>query len=157
MNSATMSPEEKLKELTRGLLEKTKARLVNWVPSQDKDREYTVALPHSWIRLRYINPRALPDFITLAFFNAGGVLVGALKAEEPDPEEEGPNPDWDLLNSLFTEVHRSAAGWDTVVDEIEKALAGPGPVGNPAPRPGLTGTFNSGRFGVTEGNPKSGN
>ncbi len=139
MSSATMNPEEKLKALARGLLEKTRARQVNWVPTRDKDREYTVVLPHSWIRLHYVNPRALPDFITLAFYNAEGVLVGALKAEEPDPEEQGSNPDWDLLNSLFTEVHRSAAGWDRVVEDIEKALASPGPVGNPSPR-GLAGT-----------------
>jgi hypothetical protein len=153
MNGAPMSTETKLKTLARGLLDKTKAGQVNWIQDREDDKSYKVILPQSRITLRYTVPRVEPDFITLAFYNADGVIVGALKAEEPEPDES--NPDWELLNSLFTEVHRSAAGWDKVVTEIEKALASPGPIGTlpPAGGAGVIGAVGSVAGSGSSGTP----
>ena len=92
-------------------------------------------------------PPAEADFITLDFYSAKGIDVGQVRADKPEPEEIHPDPEWVLLETLFTEVHRSVSGWDKVLNEIETALSGPGPVGQPAER-GLTGTFPS-TFGTS--------
>ena len=110
---------------------------MNWIRNQD-EAGYGVNLQQSRINIVYLRPKVAPDFIRLAFSNAEGVLVGALSADKPEPDDAEPNPDWPLLEALYSEVHRSVTGWDKVLNEIETALAGPGPIGQP---PGLTSTI----------------
>jgi hypothetical protein len=117
---------------------------VNWAKATAPDISYEVVLPESRLVLAYRSPRAEPDVIALHLHDATGAVVGSLAADEPDDVQPGgitgvftlnPSPepqaakDWKLLRDLFSEVHLSATGFDKVVKDIEKALAGPGPVG----------------------------
>jgi hypothetical protein len=137
------TPVEKLRNFARGLLNRTKARQVNWIPLQTRGRPpetpYELILPESRITLGYTIPAADPDFITLRLQNADGVTVDEWRVEEPDydPETESldqadPDGDWRLLTELFGEVHRQATGYDRVLSDVEKALAALGTIGKPA-------------------------
>jgi hypothetical protein len=62
-------------------------------------------------------------------------MLAADEPEPPGPMSAGsfPGPDaakdWKLLHDLFSEVHLAATGWNKVVSDVEKALAGSGQIG----------------------------
>ena len=89
-------------------------------------------LPNSRLVLIYGHPRAEPDFISLQLQNATGTPVDSWTVDDP---ESGEDPDWRLLRELFNAVHLVVTGWDTVLDDVEKALASPGPIGKLPPQP----------------------
>lgn len=112
------------------------------VADPPRETNYQLVLPHSRVSLTYTVPRAAADTISLQLENPDGVAVDTWAMEEPDwgdPEnprerdEVDPEGDWDLLYGLFEVVHRRVTGWDEVVNDIEQALAGPGPIGLLAP------------------------
>jgi hypothetical protein len=93
------------------------------------------------VLLAYGVPRADLDYVSLRLQNPKGETIDSWTVSEPDydPEHEGieeadPNGDWRLLQTLFSEVHRAATGWDKVLSDVEKALASAGAIGMPPPR-----------------------
>ena len=140
-------PLETFKEIATTLLEKTKQGQVNWMRrkgSTPNDTIYEVRLPKSRIVLKYAVPTADPDTITLQLQNPDGEEVDSWVVDDPDPGETPiPIPripllpsehereaGWNLLRSLFAEVHRHVTGWDKVVNDVKTALAGSGPIGS---------------------------
>jgi hypothetical protein len=54
--------------------------------------------------------------------------TGAL-TNEPMAVRSDANADWHLLNGLYEEVHLAVTGWDKVLNDVERALTGKGPIG----------------------------
>jgi hypothetical protein len=151
VKAAPAIPTPKFREIVRNLLAKTTAREVNWVRKPLKSdipvTAYEVILPESKILLTYSIPRAEPNVITLLLQNPDGVTVDSWAIDEPDYdpyvdriEQVDPEGDWQLLSSLFAEVHRAITGWDKVLRDVENALASPGPIGAKPPIPSGAGT-----------------
>ena len=140
----TATPVARLRQMARELLDKTRARQVNWVPAPNRNEPpefpYRLILPDSRVTLTYTRTRASEDFITLRFQNADGVTVDEWRVEEPEYypdvgqtlEQADPDGDWRLMKELFGEVHREATGYDRVISDVEKALASLGVIGKPA-------------------------
>jgi len=94
------------------------------------------------LAIRYAVPRAEPDRISLDLLSGDGVTVESWNAEEPDEDAEiVPDGDWSCLYGLYSEVHRFVTGWDKVMDDVEKSLTTPGPIGREPVR-GLAQTIN---------------
>lgn len=104
---------------------------MKWVQGIGPESNYSLTLPESRVILTYHRPRVEPDFITLEVLGSSGISAGVLAADEPDDQDPEPNPDWPLLRSLYTEAHRFVTGWDRTLGDVEKALAGSGPIGLP--------------------------
>lgn len=102
---------------------------MNWTRTDRPESSYRLTLPESEVLLTYHQPPVEPDFVTLEVISADGVSAGVLAAAEPDEQDPDPNPDWPLLRSLYIEAHRFVTGWDRTLSDVEKALAGPGPIG----------------------------
>lgn len=142
---APATPVEKLRAISRELLDRTKARLVNWIPrgrnGRPPETAYELVLPDSRVSIIYTRPSIAADSVTLRFQNLDAVTVDEWRVEEPDYdpdegrtlEQADPNGDWRLLNDLFGEVHREATGYDRVLSDVELALQSLGPIGQPAP------------------------
>lgn len=127
------------------------------MPDRDEGREtrYQLVLPKSRVVLTYTVPRAYPDTVTVEFVNPDGVTVDSWTVEEPDTgDEDNPKPlseadpdgNWEAAAGLFRAVHNQATGWAGVIEDIEAAIASPGPIGAtgrpPVPAPQVV----SGRF-----------
>lgn len=141
--SVPTMPLEKFRAICRNLLAKTKARQVNWIRNQAKtdppETGYFVLLPESRVMIAYGLPLADVDYVSLRLQNAKGETLDSWTVEEPDFDSEhdsidtaDPDGNWRLLSGLFKEVHLAATGWDKVLSDVEKALASPGPIGQPA-------------------------
>jgi hypothetical protein len=156
-NAIATIPAETLRQIAQNLLTKTKEGQVVWVRRQPKASDattlplpnevrrprtetreisYEVILPHSRIVLTYAVPRAEADFIMFELRNTDSVAVDSLTIDEPDWEELPTEPedfevrsDWKLLSALWKEVHKQTTGWETVVKDVQSALAQPGPMG----------------------------
>jgi hypothetical protein len=131
-------PVQKFRVYAQDLVKKTKVRQVNWraklTHSDVPETTYEVLLPQSRIVLRYVIPRASPDYIALEFHNSDDLIVDSWSVDEPDEDDPTTDeiaPDWRLLRELFMEVHRQATGWDQVLSDVEKALATQGTIGQP--------------------------
>lgn len=110
------------------------------MPDQDGGREtrYQLVLPKSRVMITYTVPRAYPDFVTVQFVNPDGVTVDSWTVEKPDagdeddprsPSEADPDGDWEAAAGLFRAAHNRATGWAEVIEDIEAAIASPGPIG----------------------------
>ena len=124
-------PVEKFRAIARTLLEKTKAKQVNWVRSRKSNPDppattYEVVLPQSRLVLTYGMPRAEPDFISLQMQNSTGTTVDSWSVDDPESNDDA---DWRLLRELFMQVHLVVTGWDSVLSDVEKALASNDPIG----------------------------
>lgn len=106
--------------------------------SEYPETAYQVVLSQGRLVLSYGIPYAALDYVALHIRNTQGTVVESWKVNEPDDEDYDQNgnyrdsqgyEDWKLLSGLFHEVHRRATGWDRVLSEIEKALAGQGVIG----------------------------
>ena len=66
-----MIPDDKVRELVRAFIEKTKARAIKWeqAPSGDRDLEYQCQFPSSNVVLEYNRPEVEGDFILLTIKN----------------------------------------------------------------------------------------
>lgn len=71
-------------------------------------------------------PRAEPDFISLQMQNSTGTTVDSWSVDDPESNDDA---DWRLLRELFMQVHLVVTGWDSVLSDVEKALASNDPIG----------------------------
>lgn len=76
--------------------------------------------------LTYVIPRAEPDFISLQIQNAAGTTVDSWSVDDPESNNDA---DWLLLRGLFMQVHLTVTQWDSVLIDVEKALASNDPIG----------------------------
>ena len=132
-----MIPDKRLRQIATALATKTKTGQVKWTTREflPQVTSYQVVLPGARVVVTYTTPRAEPDFITLDLQNPSKVSVGSWTAVKPDEQDElnatSELDEWQILYALFAEAHRVVTGWDKVVSDIETALAGQEPIGNP--------------------------
>jgi hypothetical protein len=133
-----MTTEPQIKPIAETLLHKTRRGEVNWIEEEvgKSGATYAVKLPKAGIVLKFASPVADPDYILLGFRDEKGQVVVAWEVPEPEPAaSKVARADWELLHSLFTEARRQATGWDSVLKEVQNALASEGPIGiSPARR-----------------------
>lgn len=122
--------DDKVREIAQKLLEKSRARQVNWrkrgVFAGAGKNLYEVALPTATVAVGFRTPPTDPDEYLLRI-DSRGQNVKLLKVSD-----EG-SRDWLLLSALYNEAERRVTGWDDVVREIEDALEGSEPIGEPLP------------------------
>jgi hypothetical protein len=124
-----MIPDDRLREIAKQLLARTRANAVEWKVDSDNTAGgafLLLVLPHSQIRILSFSPKAEPDRVVMQVCNEAGRRVAELRADEGDE-------DWELLRQLHDEAYRYATGWDKVLSDIEDAI------------------FKSGKIGLSEG------
>jgi hypothetical protein len=129
-----MIPQDKIREIVKRLLEKSRSNQVNWQrePSRKMNdgttiEELVVRFPESSIAVRYWSPPTEPDYISIHVLNKGGVKVETIYYGDNDE-------DWPLASDLFREAERFVLGWDKVLTDIESAIGREGPIGLPPER-----------------------
>jgi hypothetical protein len=118
-----MFTDEKAIEILTKLLEKTRARQVNWqagAPDEeptnfDEVTSFFLELPHSRVLISLESPLVEIDWIDVVFKNKEGVSVKRIVVDEEDPN-------WPLVQSLYQEAGRITIGWDTVLNDLENAV-----------------------------------
>jgi hypothetical protein len=153
VQSVSTIPVEKFREMAKSLLAKTRAGQVHWVRDHHtlhlmtdpgfRGGTYRVMLPDARIVLRYVVPRAEPNYLVLQLETPEGVVVESWRVEDPEREpgqedpavQESTERDWELLNDLLSEVFRRVTGSDRVLSVVERALASDAPIGRPTPNP----------------------
>jgi len=136
-----VSEKDKLRDIARRLLIKTKAREVNWQSEGGKDKACFVRLDKSMIKLTYVVPPAEEDMIVLQVSPIGtGVLPelsATLQAYTDTPESlaqsisREDDQDSFLLSELYREAAKVAYHWDDMLTDIDLALSKPGVMGLP--------------------------
>lgn len=80
--------------------------------------------------VKRVSPPAEPDSLLLGFTDGRGQMIHAWQIDDPeDGGQTAERANWALLLQLFEEARRHAAGWDKMLNEVETALAGQGPIG----------------------------
>lgn len=131
MSTEPIVPTEEFRAVARGLLEKTKAGEANWekVSSEDST-SYRLDLDDAAVLLSYHKPRALLGSIQLLLSGHGTSAYDSWIVHAPDPDEpDGGVKDWELVQSLFAEVHRRVSGLGRVLKSVKDAIAKPGVIG----------------------------
>jgi hypothetical protein len=72
-------------------------------------------LPESSLHLAYFSPQADADYVCLDLRRPDGTVVASWSVRDGDPE-------WDLMQNLYSEASRIAMGWDKVIEDVEQAL-----------------------------------
>jgi hypothetical protein len=110
-----MNPDSKYAEIAAGLLKKTRQGKARWETANQGNAAFVLALPQSLVHLEYQAPSAAPDAIKVTFKNRDGRPVGSWLVHDGDDH-------WDLLSDLYGEVNRQVAGWDTVLEDLERFI-----------------------------------
>ena|SRR2546422_856021 len=111
-----MIPHNKYVNIAKGLLEKTREGKVPWNDPKGDRRFFSVSLPNSAISIDIISPPTEPDFIRLTIYGPAGGLAGSWEVREGDEH-------WELASTLYSEVYRSATGWDKAFEDVERFIA----------------------------------
>ena len=136
-----MIPNEKIRSIVNGLLERSQKNEANWIAAptppgstvvgpglirgRNEPNAFLLQLPASKVKIEYCSPPTEPDYVRLDFLKSDGANVGGWTVHDGED-------DWPLLQDLFFEASRRGIGWDSVLDEVGGALAKPGLVGFPS-------------------------
>jgi hypothetical protein len=127
-----MIKDDKLRQIAKDLLAKSKTEKVKWEKVQPQEmglepwsdaQAFKVSLPQSSIVLRYVSPQSEPDYFLLSLRNSQGETVVKWTVEEGAE-------DWQLVGDLYSEANRLVTGWDKVLADVEKYLHGLDKVGS---------------------------
>jgi hypothetical protein len=121
-------PTEKVCELGKRLLEKSRGGHVTWEYSQTRHNsieKFRISMPEAVIELERV-PTPEGDDVRLYVRRDDGMMVGMITAE--DGKEV-----FELLADLYAEAERRVTRWDQILERVEKRLATPGVVGVPVP------------------------
>ncbi len=140
-----MSEKDKLRDIARRLLVKTKNREVNWQSHGGEDRMCFVRLDKSMIKLTFVVPPAEEDLIVLQVSpltpSKMPELSASLQAYSDSPESlaqsvsREDDQDSFLLSELYREAAKVAYHWDDMLTDIDSALSKPGVMGLPQTQP----------------------
>src|SRR5437016_1594160 len=118
-----MIPSEKMVQLAKGLLEKTRKHEASWRPDALYDFSYVLQLPGSHIRIALQqNPEVPNKAVTFTVSDANDVAVGTLEGRNDQPVGQ-------VLHELFDQASKVATKWDKVLEEVQTALNSKGPIG----------------------------
>ena len=136
-----MNTTDRMRDVARRLLVKTKSRQVNWIPHDLEFMGCTLYLDKSHMTLRHLKPKALSDTIRIdlyrqddndryppaaASFEAYVFTEGSVVEDYDDEQQFN---DSLLPTELYNEATKVAYHWDEILDDIDNALAQPGRVG----------------------------
>ena len=137
-----MSDSERMRDIAKLLLSKTKDRQANWLPRDQDGTAFTLKLDDAALTLSYVEPGAEADYIVLELNRLNPDIrratVASFRAYVDDPnlsnahDEPEDIQDSLLLTDLWREVSRVALKWDKVLDDVNSALLRPGVVGSPS-------------------------
>ena len=127
-----MSKQDQLRRLAQRLLNKTRAREVNWIQSDanSPDNTLELILNGSSVQVLFRSPSVEPDEVELRV--NGYTANGSKVAIESFTALEG-DDDWALLHDLYTESTKVVLGWDRVMNELEIAVNSGGRIGRGEP------------------------
>ena len=118
-----MIPEEKMVQLAKALLEKTRNHEANWRPDPLYDLSYILQLPGSRIRVAMERMPDVPDRVpTFTLTDLNDVTVGVLEARDPAIGM--------IVANLYQQASKVATRWDKVLEEVETALNQKGLIGS---------------------------
>lgn len=116
-----------MREIAERLLEKTRANEARWKFHETDDFGCELVLPTSSIELLPEAARGGPEGIRM-IVNRLSDDVGAMPVSEWFVREG--EADWELLHDLYDLASKRVYGWDTVLQEVENAVRGKGPIGS---------------------------
>ena len=110
--------------ILKELLERTKKRKANWIPTNIVD-QYSLELGSGKIALDYNRPQEgyaapyVPDYEYLAtFYNSKGTVIESISVDFGDKDNEIYN----LLNNLWNEIEDAYLGKNETLDSMMVAL-----------------------------------